>query len=141
MERVSRWIDRRLGPGSGAREAIIMAERISWLGCRPKPLHFSNDCVVVNFNSACVAAYIMDRLNQYPENYEGIHVRPLGFFYPPPLAGHFVSRVVEPNSRARKAPMSSGFIKPLLSSWGRNFCGPPPLSTCPIPSVDLNSID
>ena len=57
-----------------------MARRTPWVGRGPKPIHKTNDCVVLSFKKDFLAARALHSLNQSPEDSEGYKFAPLVIF-------------------------------------------------------------
>ena len=141
IRRVTRWMNCRLGLNNGVGYGLIMAERVSWLGYRPKTLPFMNDCIVLNFRARHLAERVLLGLNQYPEEARGIQALPLGYFYPPANPLTYDTHVADPpgwKTYVGPSRVSAGLpVRHLSYTSGASFN----LINRFAPLTDLNSLD
>ena len=139
--RVTRWMNRRLGLNNGVSHGIIMAERVSWLGHRPKTFPYESDCIVLNFRARHLVDWTLSGLNQFPEEASGIQVLPFGYFYPSAVFPTHGTHPVTPFGRKIHTGLPRG-IAGLPASHPLYTFGPPLCLTNRFaPLMDLNSLD
>ena len=81
IDKIIHWLSNRLGPHRDIIQGINMVRRVSWVGQGPKRI--PNDCIVVNFRHAPLAAKALSLLACNTAFYSPIQVHDLGFFYSP----------------------------------------------------------